>query len=939
MNLRLNKTSKTLALLVFCACTISSMAQNINVSGKVADKKSGETMPGSTVMLLNPTDSSFYKFSSTNAEGKFAIKGAKAGKYILQISFIGYESYYKDISLSSDNKNVDLGSLNLKTKQALLQTVEVVEEIVPVVINGDTVEFNAAAFKTQPEDNVAELLKKLPGVEVESDGTVKAQGEEVQKVLIDGKEFFGDDTKTATENLPADMVKNVQVYDDFSDASKMSGIDDGDRTKTINLKIKKDRKKGVFGNITAGGGVTAKGTGDFNDENGMFNNKLNINKFKDDMQLSVLGMHNNTNEQGFSYKDYINFAGGGSNAFSGGGRSGSSIPMNNNPNDGFTTTTAGGINWNKDINRKINFSSSYFYNEMNKKVFREADRQYITDSTDFNSLEQDNENQFTRTHSIRLKYKHEIDTTQDLKVNVNMSYSEGNVWSNTSSRSDDVDGNFLNSSSNSNQSTGDNVSGDGNLTYGKRFQKKGRSLVANVSFGTSDNEKRYFVESQNNFSNGFGGILSSTIKQTQDENNSQINYSGKASYTEPLGGRKYLELSYQRSNYNNEYVKDYFDIPAPNTEVFNNNLSQAFNNNFVYDNYKLNTKFNTDKSKLTIGAAAQRSALDGEILSSNFDTTRVNWNFLPRLKWNYSFTKSTRLNFNYTTNVQEPSLDQLQPTIDNSNPLNIYQGNPNLSSEYRHNARLRLMSFNRFSFVNIFAMLNATYTKNKITNSQTIDSRFIQTTTPLNVDDDYMLTGYLYFGSPFRPLNIKVNIGGNSTYTRSILFVNTDANDVDRFINGVDFSIENRGKDVVDIKVGTRINHSTTTYSISSSLDQKYLTNSYYATLFVDFLKTWTFSTNIEYTQYSGDQFTDNPNIPIWRAHLSKRFLKGKSGLLKLSVYDIFNQNVGINRTSQLNYIEDERITTLSRYVMLSFTYKVRRFGGKKKKTKEKEPS
>ena len=532
----------------------SGFSQTINVVGKISDKKTGETMPGSTVMLLNPSDSSFYKFSTTNPEGKFNIKGAKPGKYILQISFIGYDSYYNEVSLSSDNKNVDLGSINLKTKEALLKTFDVVEEIVPVIINGDTIEFNAAAFKTRPEDNVSELLKRLPGVEVESDGTVKAQGEEVKRVLIDGKEFFGDDTKTATENLPADMVKNVQVYDDFSDASKMSGIDDGDRTKTINLKIKKDRKKGVFGNITAGGGITAKGEGGIEDEDGVFNNKLNINKFKNDMQLSILGMFNNTNEQGFSYQDQINFSGGGANSFRGGG-GGGSIPMNNNPNDGFTTTTAGGINWNKDITKKINFSSSYFYNELNKKVYRESERQYITDSTDFNSLEKDNENQFSRNHSVKLKYDHKIDTTQDLKITVDLNYSEGNLFSNSTSESVDANNAFLNSSNNGNQSTGTDISGNGKMTYGKRFQKKGRSLVGNASYGTSENEKRYFVESQNNFSDGFGGIITSNIIQTQDEDNKEYNYSGKLSYTEPIGKGKYLELTYQRSNYNNEFVK------------------------------------------------------------------------------------------------------------------------------------------------------------------------------------------------------------------------------------------------------------------------------------------------------------------------------------------------------------------------------------------------
>ena len=211
-----------LIFFLFFGIGSSAFSQSVNVTGKVFDNKSSETMPGSTVMLLNPSDSSFYKFSTTNTEGIFSIKGAKAGKYLLQISFIGYDSYYKDLTLTDDKKKVDLGNLRLKTKQALLKTFEVVEEIVPVIINGDTVEFNSAAFKTQPEDNVAKLLKKLPGVEVDADGKIQAQGEEVKKVLIDGKEFFGDDTKTATENLPADMVKSVQVYDEFSDASKIN---------------------------------------------------------------------------------------------------------------------------------------------------------------------------------------------------------------------------------------------------------------------------------------------------------------------------------------------------------------------------------------------------------------------------------------------------------------------------------------------------------------------------------------------------------------------------------------------------------------------------------------------------------------------------------------------------------------------------------------------
>lgn len=937
--------NKNITLLLFFVLSIglTAFTQTVNVKGKVVDGFDQSTMPGATVMLLHPKDSTFYKFGITNTNGEFSIKGAEAGSYIFQISFIGYASYYKNVEITSENKEIDYGTIEIETKKELIETFDVVEEMVPVIINGDTIEYNAAAFKVKPEDNVKDLLKQLPGVEVDKDGKVTAQGEEVKKVLIDGKSFFGDDTKLATENLPADMVKNVQVYDDNSEMSKITGIDDGDRTKTINLKIKKDRKKGLFGNVTGGGGLTANDWSKVEDEKGLYSGKFNINKFKDDRQISTLGMINNTNEQGFSYRDYINFAGGASNVMKNGGsfrnlNNTSGVPLNSNPNDGFANTSAIGFNWNEQLSKNINLATSYFYNEINKRIYRETDREYINDGQDnFNSLEKENQFELNKNHRINIKYDQDIDSTQDLIIKGDFSYSEGNIKSQSTNQTNNAEGDFLNSTNNNNQSIGTDFRGSGDLTYGKRFKKKGRSIVTQLTLANSTNEKSYFVRSENNFSDTLGNLYNATTNQTQDENNTNLNYSGKVSFTEPLGKSKYIELSYLRRNNNYDYVKEFYDIIGPNSDVYNDNLSLDYNNTYVYDNYSTSFKLNTAKSNLSFGAATQRSNLDGEIKSTDFKLTRIQWNVLPSLKWKYSFTKSSRLNFDYNTNVNEPSLQQLQPTIDNSNPLNIYEGNPNLKTEYLHSGTIRFMSFNQFSFTNVFAMLNASYTKNKITNSQTLNNQFIQTTTPINVDKDIFLTGYFYFGTPVRPLKSKINIRLNSSYNRSILFINTTENNVDRVTNGVDFSIENRRKETVDMKVGTSVSHTTTQYSISNSLNQKYITNKVYAEFLIDFKKDWTFSTEADYTMYSGNQFANNPNIPIWKAYLSKSFLKGKSGLLKLSVYDIFNKNVGVNRTNNLNYIEDERVTTLSRYVLLSFTYKIRRFGGKRKKKSSEE--
>lgn len=922
----------SLLTIFFLGLTVSQ-AQTYNFKGRVKDKSAGITMPGSTIMLLNKADSTFYKYSITNADGEFQIKQVKAGEFILQISFIGYETFYKPITVSENTApETDLGDLALNTKTEQIKTVEIQDELIPIIIKKDTIEYNAEAFKTQPDASVGDLLKKLPGVEVSKDGTVKAQGETVKKILIDGKQFFGDDTKLATENLPADMVKKGQVYDDQSDMSKMTGIDDGDRSKTINLKLKKDRKKGLFGNVEVGGGVD-------DDAHAMYENRFNINKFKENMQLSTLGMINNTNKQGFSYRDYINFVGGAQNAMGSGGfrnltNNSNGVPISSgSTNDGLTETFAGGVNLNYDFTPEKALSGNYFYNQLDKDIVSVSNRQYITasDSSNFKALENNNENQFNRNHRLNLKYVQKIDSTQDLTLSGNFTFSDGRNNNYTTNDNINYEGFYLNRSNSNNKSTGDDVSGNGNILYGKRFHKQGRSLVTNLALGNFANQKDYTISTYNTFF-----VRDTTMLQSQDEFNNQFNYNGKISYTEPYAKSKYLELSYQRSNIQTEYKKDFFDVDVfTNNRNFNNRLSLNYINTFVFDQYGIGTKMILGKANVTTGVGFQHSDLSGEIKTTNASVDKTSWNVLPNLKINYQMASTGRITFDYSTNVQQPSIDQLQPTLNNSNPLNLYQGNPNLKSEYNHNATARLMRFNQFTFTNIFAMLSANYTQDKITNSQNISNNFVTTTTPINVDYDYFITGYLYYGTPIRPIKSKINIGANSSYNKSIVFINTIRNNVDRVSHSFDLSLENRNKDVVDAKIGSKISFNNTAYSENTTLNQDYISTQYYADLYVEFLKKYTFNTSAEYTVYSGDQFTNNPKIPIWKAFLSRKFLKGDAGLIKFSVYDIFNQNIGINRTSQFNYIEDQRVNSLGRYYLVSVSYKITRFGGKKKKTTE----
>lgn len=902
------------------------IAQTHNFFGKIADQ-SGLTMPGATVMLLNKTDSTFYKFSTTNADGDFSIKQAKNGEYLLQVSFVGYQTHYQIVSVTDQTPaETSFGTITLNLKAELIKTVEIQDEHVPMLIKKDTIEYNADAFKTQPDANVGDLLKKLPGVEIDKTGTVKAQGENVKKILIDGKEFFGDDTKLATENLPADMVKKVQVYDDYSEISKITGIDDGDRSKTINLKLKKDRKKGLFGTVEAGGGTN-------DDKNAMYDNRFNINKFTDKMQLSTLGMINNVNKQGFSYRDYLNFVGGAQNA--GGGftdpnANSYGVPIGSrNSNDGLTKTIAGGANLNIELTPGASFSGNYFYNRLDKDIKSISNRQYITDSdtSNFKALENNSENQLNQNHRVNLKYTHKLDSTQDLTIKTSLLVSNLNNTNFTSTDNISLDGYYLNRSNSNNQTLGNDLSGNGSILYGKRFSRVGRSLVANATLGSFENLRENEILNYNDYF-----IKDTTLKQQQNSLNAQFNYEAKLNYTEPYAKGKYLELSYQRKNFQTNYKKDFFDINILNQqEALNSRLSQNYDNTFIYDQYGIGTKIIKGSSNVTVGVGFQNSKLSGDIKTTSTKVNRENWDVLPNLKWTYQMATTGRIMFDYKTFIQQPSIDQLQPTINNSNPLNLFKGNPDLKSEYNHNGVIRFMRFNQFSFTNIFATLSANYTLNKITNSQVIDNYYITTTTPINVDKDYSITGYFYYSTPIRPIGSKINIGLSSSYNRSIVFVNTIKNNVDRFSRTIDLSLENRNKELFDLKGGSRISINSTEYSSNNSLNQNYISNQIYGDFMIDFFKKYSFTTSIEYTMYSGDQFTDNPKVPIWRAHFSRKFLKGDAGLIKFAVYDILNQNIGINRTSQNNYIEDQRIISLGRYYMISISYKITRFGGKKK--------
>ncbi len=911
-------------VIIFLLFSVSLFAQRSTVKGTIVDTLD-QPLLSATIVLLQQKDSVIAGFSITNEDGYFEIPKTPVGDYILQATYIGYENYSKPISLKEGAGDFDAGKIALSAASSNLDEILVKAEHVPLMIKNDTIEYNADAFKTQPGSVVEDLLKKLPGVEVDRQGNVKAQGENVQNVFVDGKEFFGQDPKIATKNLPADAVDKVQVYDKKSEMAEFSGIDDGQREKTINLELKDGKKQGYFG--TAEGGY---GTED------RYKGKFNINRFDKKMQLSAIGMLNNINEQGFSINEYMNFMGGLQNMMSGGGGTmsfsldseTSGVPLNFGPNNGITTTTAGGINMNYEFSDATELNASYFYNHLKNEIDRDVFRQNLAEFGAFTSTENSDQLNENKNHRLNLTLRHEIDSMSNIRLRASGGFNDATSSNFGLTETFNSENILENNSQRDYSSIGDNLNFNTNLLYRRRFAKKGRIFSASASFGMRDDEREGALNSVNHFPLE---SLTDSIDQRQLRTDDQQNYSARVSYTEPLGKRRYLELNYSRSNYKNDLIKDFYDIldRATRQEVRNEALSNGYKRNYTYDRGGLTLQINRKKYNFSTGASLQHSKLDGEVIGSDDPIVKSFTNVLPTLRFNYDFTTSRNITFRYETSVREPSVEQLQPIVDNSDPLNVYIGNPDLRPEYTHGFNIHFMSFDQFTFTNIFGMVDARYTTNKITNQRSIDESFRQSIKPINVEDDFNVRSYIGFGTPLRFIKSRININTNLNFNRSLLFVNDIENTTNRLDAGMELTLDNRKKEVIDVAIGASYNFNQTKYSESIEQNQDYLSQTYFTEFTVNLGKTWSISSIFDYQLFSGESFGSEQSVPLWEASITKYFLKNRKGRLILSAFDLLDRNIGINRNSSLNYIEEARIKSLGRYFMLTFAYSISGFGNK----------
>ena len=912
----MKKISITLLVNLF---TLILFAQKFTVTGVVVDS-GGKPLESAACVLLNSTDSSLINFSRSNTEGVFKLKNIPVGTaYTLRVTYIGYEPFLQDISKDFKAETLDAGAIRMVSLSKLLDAAVVTGQRNAVTFKNDTTEFDAAAFRVQPNATGEDLLKKLPGVEVDKDGNVKAQGEQVKQIFVNGKKFFSNDPKIATQNIPAGAIKKVQVFDKKSDQAEFSGVDDGQRDKTINFELKDEYSKGTFGNITAGAGTDER-----------YTLKGGINKFSKGQQISVLGLGNNINKQGFSFEDYSSYTGM-SQRMAGGGRveingDNSSVPLDFGRTSGFTTTWAGGVNFNKQLSPKTEINTNYFYNNSDKNFDKTTDRQNFLPNRTYYTNSQSNSKSLNDNHRLNLVLDHKLDSFNTLKLTSSFSITTNTSTSKSLTSTSNATKLLENFGNRLNFTEGSGMNLNNSLLWRHRFQKKGRTLTANFNYNQGQSKQNNDLNAVNDFYDTDTGtsnlIRRDSTVQTDDRVNDRNNYGTSLTYTEPIAKRTFLEFTYSYKKTNNDADRK-VDTIRNGEHYFNSTLSNVFNNDFIYHRGGINLRYTKKEVNFSTGVQYQESILRGLNVTKNTETKPNPFrNFLPTARFSYEFTSSQRIGLDYDTDVREPSIDQLQPISDNSDPLNIYQGNPALNPEYNHRLRLRYNNFNQANMHSFFSNINFNYTLDKIVNEQVVTRNFVRITRPVNVKDAFSTNGFVGYNFPINT-KLRFSFNDNTSFNRGISLVNQAENITKRLTSSNNIRLDYRLRDSFDFSIGARVSYNNTAYSLQSSLNRTYFTHEYEASFNITLPWNLRLVSDFNYQFYTGQNFGANQSIPIWNASISKLLFKNKKGELKLTVLDILNKNTGFTRTTEANYIQDEFTASLRRYAMLSFTYAI----------------
>ncbi|NNE34400.1 MAG: outer membrane beta-barrel protein [Rhodothermales bacterium] len=904
MSLNLPTKSSLLAsAFLFFAIVPGAMGQRYDVTGVVVDSE-GLALRGATVVIVTVSDSTLVSFGTTRREGDFQLRRVPSGKYVLKVSFVGYQTHVQDIDVLDGD--ADAGQIALLDSVTELGELVVTDERIPIIVKADTVVYDASAFKVRAYANVEELLKRLPGIEVDRDGTITAQGEEVEQILVDGKEFFGDDPKIATKNLQAEAVEKVEVFDKKSDIAEFTGVDDGEEQKTINLELKDDFRQGYFGSLSGAYGM-----------DNHYDGSANVNRFSPTTQLALIGNATDVSGQRFSSGDVAAIGGsrgGGGFAQVGGG-------------SGLTTAASGGINLSHDIKKSTRLRSSYFLNYADNLVDSDILQQQLVNGRDGAlTVQNGSDESESLNHRLNVDVEHDFNAISTLRVRVR---GQASQTESLDAQSADVTGNDnLTQSVTRIDANGDRIGGNASATYMHRFGGSLRNIVVDANASVNDTDSESDFESTTDFYRSGNLLTNEEISQLQSNLSDNLTARAQVSYTEPLGGIKFLELRLQRRQVFETQNQSVYDKVGDDILVFNDSLSSGYDRTYAYNQARAVLRWDGKDEDISIGASVQQSHLDGEIVDFGVPIKKSYVHLLPFATYRSDLGRGRRLNVRYSANTREPTIQQLQPIVDNTNPLRIFVGNPDLNPEYTHSLRGDFRWFDQFTFMSVYASVRASYTRNQIVSARSVDEQFRQTITPVNVDGDWTINGVQSFGTPIRRLGVQIDVSNNIVYGRSTEFVNSNENDTNTIRDAVKLSIGNRNKEKIDVTFGGTLTFNVNQYSLNDELDQQYLNRTVFGELAFTPTEAWRFSTGLDATFYSEEVFGDGQDVVLWSAEASRSILQNNRAQIVIQARDLLNQSVGINYTNSAGFVRESQIRSVGRYVLLKFVYNLSRNGG-----------
>jgi hypothetical protein len=931
-----------LIMILLTLVTSDALGQSdtITLSGTVSSLEADleEPLTGATIRLFTLPDSVMVRGTASGPQGEFQIRSVEPGNYYLSFTYVGYHPV--DQNLENLNQNLDDLHVVLRSSAIELDEFRVTARRPRVEVRGDTTAFHADGYQTNPDASAEDLVNRMPGFVMEN-GRLQAQGEEVSRVLVDGREFFGDDAALTLRNLPAEIIEQIEVFDELSEQAQFTGFNDGNTQRTLNIVTRGGMSNGQFGRIGSGYGTVTR-----------YSAGGNYNYFDDDRRISIIGLSNNVNQQNFSSEDLIGVSEAGSGGRGGrgrGGRGGGGGGGGNVGNflvgnqNGINSVHSTGLNYVDKWGDSWEVNGSYFFNITNNVNDQYIERRYLSGFSADQLYDEDAyDTSENYNHRFNMRMEYEIDDRRSLLFTPRMSFQSNNRNSMIQGLTFDQGTILLNQIESQNRLNNSGYDISNRILYRHRFETRGRTFSANfrTDFDDRTGERYQFDQSL------FYGEDSNSIVVDQQMEILTGGYSLSAdfSFTEPVSERSQLMVSYQPSLNQNNSIQDafIFNEETGRYDILESNLSNRYENRVLANRVRGSYRFRGESYNLDFNLGWQHTSLTGEqVYPIVFDASR-NWqNLLPGATFQYRFENNSSIRLSYDTRTRTPSARQLQDVIDNSNPLRMTTGNSDLDQQYEHRFRLRYRAANSERGTSTMAFVSMDYVTNHIGNRTftagedlevspgIILGRGARLISPDNIGTSWNLRTFVNRSMPVDLISSNLNLNGGVTFRRTPSYIDESMNISDTFSFNAGSVISSNINENIDFRASYRANYNIVDNSINPLIDNNYYSGRASGNFNVMPWRGLVLSSDVNYRHYAGLGNDFNQNMMYWNGSIGYKFLENRAAELRMHVFDILAQNNNIDRAITEDYIEDFRTNVLTRFVMMSFSYNFRSFSGR----------